>query len=143
MLGLQSANFKCKHNWKWSSQHKTKNNHHPIKRRDFQSACSMLFGIKRPVDFSFLTWNLIHTCGYKSFDKSSPQSFLLALHKLCKETGNRPLKVLFFFPEEKKTGIAPTRLISEKHLVLSEGQEVSVNWQGKKIWAEIIALNGK
>jgi len=58
---------------------------------------------------------------------------VLALHKLCKETRKRPLKVLFFFLEEKKTGIAPTQLISEKHLVLSEGQEVSVNWQGKKV----------
>lgn len=57
----------------------------------------------------------------------------MALCKLCKETGKLLLKALFFFPEEKKTRIVPRRLISEKHLVLSEGQEVSVNWQGKKV----------
>ena len=47
----------------------------------------MLFGIKRPVDFLFLTWNLIHSCGYKSFDKRSAWLFLMALRKLYKETG--------------------------------------------------------
>ena len=69
--------------------------------------------------------------------------FAMALRQLCKETGRCPLKALFFFPEEKLTGIAPTRLIVEKGLVLREGLTVTVNWQGKKVRAEILALNGK
>ena len=38
---------------------------------------------------------------------------LMVLRQLCKETGRRPLKALFFFPEERWTGIEPTRLIVE------------------------------
>ena len=53
MRGFQSANFKCKHNLKVKYSVQNKNNHHPIERRDFRSACSMIFGIKRPVDFHF------------------------------------------------------------------------------------------
>ena len=55
----------------------------------------------------------------------------------------RPLKALFFFPAEHLTGIAPTRLIIEKDKEFKEGMRVTVNWQGKKVDAEILALNGK
>lgn len=67
----------------------------------------------------------------------------MALRKLCKETAKRPLKALFFFPDEKKTGIAHMRIIIEKEQALTEGSEVTVNWQAKKVRAEILALNGK
>ena len=56
----------------------------------------------------------------------------LTLRQVCKETGKRPSKVLLYFPKEKQTGIAPTRLILEKD-----------NWQGKKVKAKILVLNGK
>ena len=52
-------------------------------------------------------------------------------------------KALFLFPEEHKTGIAPTRLIIEKDLDFTVGQFVHVNWEGKKVQAEILALSGK
>ena len=44
-----------------------------------------------------------------------------------------------------KTGIAPTRLIlnSDKIIPLKEGISVAVNWGGKKVQAEILALDGK
>ena len=42
-----------------------------------------------------------------------------------------------------KTGIAPTRLIIEKDVPLNEGNSVTVNWAGKKVQAEILALHGK
>ena len=40
-------------------------------------------------------------------------------------------------------GIAPMKLIVEKDLELQERLEVKVNWQGKKVRAKILALNGK
>lgn len=67
----------------------------------------------------------------------------MALRQICKKTAKRPLKSLFFFPGENMTGIAPTKLIVEKDLELREGLEVKVNWQGKKVRAKILALNGK
>ena len=66
----------------------------------------------------------------------------MALRKLCKDTKKHPLKALFF-PDEKLTGIAPTRLIVEKDNNLTEGMKVKVNWQGKRVHAEILALDGK
>ena len=67
----------------------------------------------------------------------------MVLRKLCKDKKKRPLKALFFFPDENLTGIAPTRLIVEKDNGLIEGMKVKVNWQGKRLHAEILALNGK
>lgn len=67
----------------------------------------------------------------------------MALRQICKKTAKHPLKSLFFFPGENMTGIAPTKLIVEKDLELREGLEVQVNWQGKKVRAKILALNGK
>lgn len=48
----------------------------------------------------------------------------------------------FFFPEENMTGIAPTKLIEEKENT-AVGKTITVNWQGKKVRAEIIALSSK
>ena len=67
----------------------------------------------------------------------------LTLRQVCKETGKRPSKVLLYFPKEKRTGIAPTRLILEKDKNLAENTKVTVNWQGKKVEAKILALSGK
>ena len=67
----------------------------------------------------------------------------MALRQLCKNTRKAPLKALFIFPEENLTGIAPTRLVVEKDRELTEGMKVTVNWQGSKVPAEILALNGK
>ena len=66
----------------------------------------------------------------------------MSLRQLCKQT-KRVSRALLFFPKEGKTGIAPTRLIVEKNVDLTVGQSVHVNWAGKKVLAEIIALNGK
>lgn len=67
----------------------------------------------------------------------------MTLRQLCKETGKQPSKALFYFADEQKTGIAPTRLIIQKERNFIEGSVVTVNWQGKKVQAEILALNGK
>ena len=67
----------------------------------------------------------------------------MSLRQLCKQTGKQVSKALFLFPEERKTGIASTRLIVEKDLDLVEGQSVQVKWGGKKVQAEILAVSGK
>lgn len=67
----------------------------------------------------------------------------MSLRQLCKQTSKRVSKALFLFPEEHKTGIASTRFIIEKDLDLLEGQSVQVNWDGKKVQAEILAVSGK
>ena len=67
----------------------------------------------------------------------------MSVRQLCKESGKAPKKVLFLFPEEMKTGIAPTRLILEKNVPFKVGNTVTVNWEGKRVQAEILALDGK
>lgn len=61
----------------------------------------------------------------------------MSLRQICKETGKRPLKALFYFPEEDKTSIASTKFIVGKDL------EVYVNWNGRKTFSKIVALDGK
>ena len=60
-----------------------------------------------------------------------------------KQTSKCPSNALFYFPEEQKTGIAPTRIINEKDLDLTAGMVVTVNWDREKVEAEILALDGK
>ena len=67
----------------------------------------------------------------------------MSLRQICKETARRPLKALTFFTGENKTGIAPSRLVVQKGIELREGMKVRVNREGKKVSAEILALNGK
>ena len=69
-------------------------------------------------------------------------SGIMSLRQLCKETGRQPSKALFYFPDERKTGIAPTRVISDDG-VFSVGRIVTVDWAGEKVRAEILALSGK
>ena len=40
-------------------------------------------------------------------------------------------------------GIASTRFIVEKDLDLVKGLSVHVNWEGKKVQVEILAVSGK
>ena len=44
---------------------------------------------------------------------------IMALRKLLRET-NLPSKALFFFPEDNMTGIAPTKIILQKIMLLLE-----------------------
>lgn len=69
----------------------------------------------------------------------------MSLRQLVKEAKEGLSKALFYFPQEMKTGITPTRLIlnSDKIIPLKEGTSVTVNWGGKKVQAEILALDGK
>ena len=67
----------------------------------------------------------------------------MSYRQLCKRTNKSFSKALFMFPKEKRTGIAPTHLIIGKELDYTEGQLVRVNWEGKKVPAEILALHGK
>ena len=67
----------------------------------------------------------------------------MSLRQLCKEGNKAPTKALLLFPQEMKTEIAPTRLIMGKDVLLKEGNSVVVNWAGKKVQAEILALHGK
>lgn len=67
----------------------------------------------------------------------------MSLRQLCKETNKRPSKALLYFPQEMMTAIAPTRLILDKSFQYKEGSTVTVNWEGKKIQAEIVAVDGK
>lgn len=67
----------------------------------------------------------------------------MSLRQLCKETGRQPSKALLYFPQERTTGIAPTRLIVDKSVKYKERSTVTVNWEGKQIQAEVVALDGK
>ena len=68
----------------------------------------------------------------------------LTLRQVCKETKKRLSKALFYFAAERRTGIAPTRkIVSSDMDAFCEGSIVTVNWQGKKVQAEILALSGK
>ena len=59
----------------------------------------------------------------------------MSLRLLCKQ--NRRLSnALFYFRQEQKTGIAPTRIIIEKQLDLTVGMVVTVNWDGEKVEAD-------
>ena len=63
----------------------------------------------------------------------------MSIRLLCKQTAKRPSNVLFYFRDEQKTGIAPTRII----LLETVGMVVTINWDGKKVEAEILALGGQ
>lgn len=67
----------------------------------------------------------------------------MSLRLLCKQTSRRPSNALFYFRQEQKTGITPTRIIIEKQLDLTVGMVVTVNWDGERVEAEILALDGK
>ena len=67
----------------------------------------------------------------------------MSIRQLCKETARLPIKALFYFPEESKTGIAQTCIIVDKNVNIEEGKMVTVNWAGKKVRAEILAVSGK
>ena len=67
----------------------------------------------------------------------------MSLRQLSKEGNKAPTKALLLFPQEMKTGIAPTRLIIQKDVPLKEGNFVVVNWAGKKVQAKILALHSK
>ena len=67
----------------------------------------------------------------------------MSRRQLCKETSKRPSKALLYFPQEMTTGIAPTKLILDKSLQYKEGSTVTVNWEGKKIQVEIVAVDGE
>ena len=65
----------------------------------------------------------------------------MTARQVCRKT-QLPSKALFYFPEEAKTGIAPTRIILEKDSA-AVGVDVTVNWQGEHVPAKIIALSGR
>lgn len=67
----------------------------------------------------------------------------MSVRQLTKEFRKAPNKALFLFPQEMKTGIASTRLIKDNDVPLKQGSSVTVNWGGKKVQAEILALHGK
>ena len=67
----------------------------------------------------------------------------MSLRQLPKEVTKAPKKALFLFPQEMKTGIAPTWLIIEKNVPLKEGNSDKVDWARKKVQAEILALHSK
>lgn len=69
---------------------------------------------------------------------------VLTLRQICKETNKRLSRALFFFPEERVTGITLTRwIVGSNKNALCESSNVTVNWQGKKVHAEILAYSGK
>lgn len=67
----------------------------------------------------------------------------MSLRILCKQTYRWQTNALFYFQEEQKTGIAPTRIVINKQLDLTVGMVVTVNWNGEKVEMEILALDGK
>ena len=52
------------------------------------------------------------------------------------------MKALFYFPEERKTGIAPTCVIVKKDIDIEKGKMVTINWAWKNVPVEILAVNG-
>lgn len=67
---------------------------------------------------------------------------MMSVRQLCKQTSKKPAKALFYFPEENKTGIAPTRIIEEDG-AFTEGRLVTVNWAGDRMPTEILAVSGE
>ena len=67
----------------------------------------------------------------------------MSIRQLCRQTSRHPSNALIYFRKEQKTRIAPTRVITEKQLALTVGMLVTVNWDGNKVEAEILALDGK
>ena len=67
----------------------------------------------------------------------------MSIRQLCKETTRPPVKALFYFPEEHKSAIAPTCVIVQKDVNFDKGKMVTVDWAGKKVPAETLAVNGK
>ena len=67
----------------------------------------------------------------------------MSVRQLRKETCKHPSKAWFLFPNERRTGIVPTRLLVEKDINFTEGMLVHVKWERKKVEVEILALNGK
>ena len=65
----------------------------------------------------------------------------MSARQLCRQT-QLPSKALFYFSDEGKTGIAPTRIIIEKDAV-EVGATITVNWQGEHVPAKVIALSSK
>ena len=66
----------------------------------------------------------------------------MSIRQLCKQSKG-PSNALFYFRQGQKTGIAPTRIITEKRFDLTAGMVVTVNWDGEIVEAEILALDGK
>ena len=54
-----------------------------------------------------------------------------------------PTESVVLFSDEGTTGIASIKLIMEKKKLFEEGKLVPVNWDRKKVQAEILAVNGK
>ena len=67
---------------------------------------------------------------------------IMSVRQLCKES-NKALKKAYLFPQEMKTGIAPTQLILESDTPFIVWNTVTVNWEGEKVKAEILALDGE
>ena len=88
---------------------------------------------KEPAFLAFITQDLQFSCSVQSC--RLPGRFA--------EQVNRHLQALFFFRQEGKTGIAPTKRILDKDVELKEGIKVTVNWEGEKVQGEILALDGK
>ena len=86
----------------------------PIKGQDFRSGFTWRLTIKA-LCIQFCSSLDLRATRAALIDLSY---FTMAARQLCKEMARCPLKALFFFPEEELTGIAPTRLIVEKGLVL-------------------------
>ena len=113
-----------------------------MKVRDFRSVRFAGPHIKR---HWLLT--LFHNCTLSQLQKAlstlTLYSRVMSFRQLCKRTSKPFSKALYLFPKEHKTGIASTRLIIEKDLDFTVGQLVIVNWEGKKVQAEILARSGK
>ena len=61
----------------------------------------------------------------------------MSIRLLCKQTSKGASNALFYFPQEQKTGITPTRIINEKELDLTAGTVVTVSWDRENAEAEI------
>ena len=145
LMGFRSHHYRCKHIDQEKYSHANHTNHKsvcPIKYLGFRSTRSSVRAIKglcgntNVIPKLVVVYMIVHSI--RKFIKST-----MSVRQLCKETGKRPSKVLFYFPQENKTGIAPTRNIVDKDAVLSEGMLTTVNWAGEKVQAEILALSGK
>ena len=67
----------------------------------------------------------------------------MSLRLLLKQAAKPPSNELSYFPEEQKTGIAPTCVILDKQLEVTVGMLVTVNWDGEKVEVEILGLDGE
>ena len=101
---IWSLKTRCKHKFVWESKYSP---FVQLKLLNFDPFCVEW---QKPIQFSIATAYGILVAILSLF------SVIMSIRLLYKQTSKRPSNALFYFPQEQKTGIAPTWIINEKEL---------------------------